>query len=618
MRKSDFPVAVLRRKAVVYVRQSTMAQVEDNAESRRRQYALGDLARDCGFRRVDVIDDDLGRSAGGTTERPGFERLVAMLCAGDIGAVFCSEASRLARNGRDWHHLLELCGLVGARVVDGEEVYDPCRPDDRLLLGMKGSISEFELGVLRNRMTEALWSKAERGELRIQVPIGYVWEPDGVPALDPDRRVQEVIRVVFDKFRELGSARQVLLWLTREELHLPRPEDGRRMTGFAWRPARYRGVISLLKNPFHAGAYAYGKTKPRTEMVDGRARKSYGHDVPMQEWRVLIKEHHEGYITWEDYERNQEQLTRNAFGNAAGAPKSGRGGKALLSGLLRCRRCGHILSVVYYGRSSTPKYRCRQIRDPHGDGRCISFAGWSVDQAVTDELLRVLEPMAMEAAAMAERQMAAEREEARRLRELEIEQARYEARLSERRYAAVDPDNRLVASQLEARWEECMRRVAALERRLSEEDGDEAAEVPAIDLRGLASDLETAWTAPETTMRTRQRLVRTLIEEIVVDVDGERREVVLTIHWKGGRHSEVRARKPGTGEHRRRAPEEAVEIIRTMAGRWPDEQIAAGLNRMATAPGKTTRGPPPAYGGFGRNEASAPIDRPTGTAPGSR
>src|SRR6201993_4098146 len=257
------PPTVLSRKAVVYVRQSTQTQVQVHLESQRRQYDLVDEARRHGFRNVEVIDDDLGRSASGTVARPGFEKLVAGLCAGEVGAVLCFDASRLARNGRDWHHLLELCGLVEARVIDLDGVYDPCRPNDRLLLGMKGSISEFELGVLRARMLDAARAKARRGELRISVPIGYIWHREIGLGLDPDRRIQEAIRLIFSRFRELGSARQVLLSMAKDQIHFPRPSDGKKLVAFEWLPIRYRNVISVLKNPFYAGAYAYGKSEQR-------------------------------------------------------------------------------------------------------------------------------------------------------------------------------------------------------------------------------------------------------------------------------------------------------------------------------------------------------------------
>jgi len=340
------PAVVLQRKAVVYVRQSTPRQVQLNLESQRRQYELVEVARRRGFSNIEVIDDDLGRTADGAVERPGFDRLVAALCAGQVGAVLCLDASRLARNGRDWHHLLELCGLVEARVIDLDGVYDPCRPNDRLLLGMKGSISEFELGIIRSRMYEAARSKARRGELRISTPIGYTWDRNVGLTLDPDIRLQEVIRLVFQKFRELGSARQALLWMASQNIHFPYPSDGRTWTSFEWRPIRYRNVISILKNPFYAGVYSYGKSEKRTEIVDGRARKSYGHHKPMEAWEVFIKDHHEGYISWAEYERNQALIAGNAYGSV-GDTKSGRGGRALLAGLICCalrppaQRCLH-------------------------------------------------------------------------------------------------------------------------------------------------------------------------------------------------------------------------------------------------------------------------------------
>ena len=341
------PAAVLKRKAVVYIRQSTQAQVQTNLESQRRQYELVDVARRRGFRDVEVIDDDLGRSASGMVARPGFERLVAWLCAGEVGAVLCFDASRLARNGRDWHHLLELCGLVEARVIDLDGVYDPCRPNDRLLLGMKGSISEFELGVLRARMLDAARAKARRGELRISVPIGYIWHREIGLGFDPDLRIQEVIRLIFARFRELGSARQVLLSMLAEQVHFPRPSDGKKLVTFEWTPIRYRNVISVLKNPFYAGAYAYGKGEKRTEIVDGRARKSYGHRKPLEEWEVLLKDHHEGYIDWAEFERNQKQLAVNAYGKVGrrevGARRTGAAGWAAILWPLRTPLGGKLL-----------------------------------------------------------------------------------------------------------------------------------------------------------------------------------------------------------------------------------------------------------------------------------
>jgi len=579
------PATVLKRKAVVYVRQSTQTQVQTNLESQRRQYDLVDEARRRGFRDVEVIDDDLGRSASGTMARPGFDRLVAWLCAGDVGAVLCFDASRLARNGRDWHHLLELCGLVGARVIDLDVVYDPCRPNDRLLLGMKGSISEFELGVLRARMYDAARSKARRGELRISVPVGYVWDREMGLGFDPDMRLQEAVRLIFARFRELGGARQVLLSLAEDQLHFPRPSDGKRVIAFDWTPIRYRNVISVLKNPFYAGAYIYGKSEHRTAIVNGRAQKTYGHGKPFDEWEVVLKDHHEGYIDWAEFERNQKQLAANAYGRV-GEVKSGRGGQALLVGLLRCARCGRRLKVAYYGRKGRA-YRCDNPNLMLAAARCLTFGSSRVDTVLARELLRAVEPVAVEAAMAAERLRMERVNERRHILELDLQKARYEASLAERRYAACDPDNRLIAAQLEKSWETALRQVEACQARLEPRDITQSAN--GADFLGLTNDLETAWTSPNVSMRSRQQLLRALVVDIIADVDEAARDVILTIHWRGGQHSQLRVRKPKSGEHGCRTPDEALAVIRSMAARWPDEHIAASLNRMGmrTGQGKT-------------------------------
>ena len=369
---------VLRRKAVVYVRQSTQAQVQINLESQRRQYELVDEARRRGFHQVEVIDDDLGRSASGTVARPGFDRLVAWLCAGEVGAVLCFDASRLARNGRDWHHLLELCGLVEARVIDLDGVYDPCRPNDRLLLGMKGSISEFELGVLRARMLDA--ARAKAGAASCASASRSAMSGTARSALASIRicGCRKSIRLIFARFRKLGQrAPGTAVDDADDQVHFPRPSDGKKLITFDWTPIRYRNVISVLKNPFYAGVYAYGKSEKRTEIVDGRARKSYGHGKPVEQWEVMLKDHHEGYIDWAEFERNQKQLAANAYGRAGGA-KSGRGGRALLAGLLCCGRCGRRLrSATRVGRRAaglpmrSPKMRSRGRRD------AVIFGGWA-------------------------------------------------------------------------------------------------------------------------------------------------------------------------------------------------------------------------------------------------
>lgn len=578
----DLPKEALRRSAVVYVRQSTGMQVQENLEGQRRQYELVDLARQYGFREVSVIDEDLGRSASGTMDRPGFRNLVGRICEGTVGAVFCLEASRLARNGRDWHHLLELCGLVGAYVIDGDGVHDPALPNDRLVLGLKGTMSEFEVTLIRKRLVDAAVSKARRGELRIGVPVGYLWSREAGLMMDPDRRVQEAIRTVFRLFERLGSATQVLLSMRREGLVFPRPADGKRSPMLAWRAPSYRNVLSVLQNPFYAGAYAYGKSKVQTDLVDGSLRKRYGRACPMDAWAVLNRDHHEAYVPWETFESNRHLLSRNAFCKRAGGAKSSRGGQALMAGLLRCRRCGRMLCVMYSGRGHKPRYSCRSGRSMHGVKACIAFGARRPDQAIAEEILLVVQPLAVEAARMAERDAIARVDERKRALELERQQAEYEAKLAARRYEQVDPDNRLVAAELEARWNAAMARLRECEARLVAG----SPKAPAVDretLLTLADDVRAVWSAPSAEMRTKQRLVRTLVEEIVVDVEDSTREIVLVIHWRGGQHSELRVRKPKPGEHTMRNSAEVDQIIRQMGTRWSDDHVAATLNRMGTA-----------------------------------
>jgi excisionase family DNA binding protein len=578
----------LVRKAIVYIRQSTPNQVLHRQESKRRQYGLLGRARDLGFREVAVIDEDLGRTGSGFVERPGFERLVAEVCSGEVSAVFAIEASRLARNGRDWHHLIELCGMVGAVVVDFDGIYDPNVLNDRLLLGLKGTMSEFELSLLRQRSEEAIRQKAGRGELQFLLPVGLCWTSSGKIEKDPDERVQQAIELVFRKMTELGSVRAVLLWFVEKKVclpALPRDPGERKMI---WKVPVYSNIRSILTNPIYAGAYAFGRTETRTHIVNGRARKTVGHPKPQREWTVLIQDHHIGYISWQEYERNQAMMAANNHMQSGGEPKAGRGGRALLSGFLRCRRCGRMLRVSYIGtRGAVIHYQCNGARQQRGEDRCIAFGGLRVDAAVASEVLKAVAGNAIEAALEAAERIQQQREELRKSITLEVEQARYEARLAARRYEAVDPDQRLVAAELEARWNIALQKEQTLQKKLSEFD-DKVQSIPSPDkevLLSLAQDLPAIWNSPSTDMRLKQRLVRILIEEIVVDVDDESSQVVLVIHWSGGRHSEMRVKKNESGKHRRCTSMDAVGVIRQMAGRFSDEQVAATLNRLGLRTG---------------------------------
>jgi excisionase family DNA binding protein len=571
----------LVRKAIVYVRQSKPSQLIHNQESTRLQLSLADRARTLGCQHVVVVDDDLGRTGSGLVDRPGFQRLVAEVCSGEVGAVFCAEASRLARNGRDWHHLIDLCGMVGAVVVDLDGVYDPSLTNDRLLLGMKGTISEFELNLFRQRSGEAILQKARRGELQIQIPVGFCWAPSSLLEKDPDQRVQQAIQLVIHKMTELGSVRQVLMWFLQENISLPSfPHDSveRKMV---WKVPGYASLHSMLTNPIYAGAYVYGRRETRTKIVDGRARKSAGHRKPQSEWKVLIKDHHPSYLSWEEYERNQSMITTNSYMINSGAErKAGRGGRALLSGLLRCQCCGRMMNVNYPG--SVVRYVCNSSRSQYGEETCISFGGLRVDAAVSREVLEAVSGNAIQAALEAAEQMEQKRQNLRKAIELEVEQTRYEARLAARRYESVDPEQRLVAAELEARWNTVLQKVKELENKLHEFD-DQVQSAPAPNMQvllSLAQDLPAIWNSPSTDMRLKQRIVRILIREIIATVEEKSREVVLLLHWAGGRHSELRVKKSETGRSRRCTDPEAIEVIRQMAGKFSDQQIAGTLNRL--------------------------------------
>lgn len=576
----------LQRNACVYVRQSTPDQLVHNLESQRRQYGLADRAKQLGWATVDIIDEDLGRSGGGIA-RPGFERLLAAICEGRVGAVFAIEASRLARNGRDWHTLIEFCGLVGTIIVDEDGIYDPRHPNDRLLLGMKGTMSELELSMFRQRSQEALRQKARRGALVLGVAAGYVKAGRDRIEKSPDNRVQQAIQLVFTKFAEFQSARQVHIWLRDEGIELPAKSRQGEAHGVVWRLPAYNIVHNILTNPIYAGVYAFGRTTSRISVVDGRKRVRRGVHRPMAEWDVLIKDHHAGYIGWDEFERNQKTIANNATGmTSALARGAAREGELLLAGLVRCGHCGRKLHVHYGGKLG--RYVCYGACMNHGTERCITVSGLSMDAAITKEALRVLKPLGIEAAIKAIESCSNETTAAERQLELSLQQARYEVAHARRQYDAVDPANRLVASELERRWNEALQAVAKIE-------GDIAAliarrppplgEPERQQLMALGANLEAAWSHPSATAATRKRIVRTAISEIIVRRDGGIIHAVL--HWQGGDHTEltVKQRLNAAGRHNPRIPDEEIALIAELARLIPDRQIARLLNRIGLKTG---------------------------------
>jgi len=575
----------LGRGAFVYVRQSTPDQVLNNHESRRRQYALVDRARALGWSMVEVIDDDLGRSGSGIA-RPGFEKLLAAICEGRVGGVVSIEASRLARNGRDWHTLLEFCGLVGTVIVDEDGVYDPRHPNDRLLLGMKGTMSEMELSLFRQRSLEALKQKARRGELFLTVAVGYLKAPNDRIEKDPDRRVQEAIALVFSKFDELQTVRQVHLWMRQKRLPLPAVSYGDGGRQITWKLPVYNTLHHMLTNPVYAGAYVFGRTGSRTTIEAGRKRIVRGFRKERAAWEVLILDHHEGYIGWTDFERNQRLISDNANGKSFMSRGSVRRGQALLAGLLRCGHCGRKLHVAYSGADGdVGRYHCRGGYLNHGGDRCISFGGMRIDRAVGAEVIERLQPLGIQAALDALDERQAEDAEKRRQIELALEQARFEAARAQRQYDAVDPDNRLVAAGLEQRWNSRLLEVQRLDQELEQLSAAPAATPTQSErtrLLALGADVEQAWASPAALPATRKRIIRTLIGEIVVRVEDS--ELAIVIRWNGGDHTSLRVAKNRAGQHRWTTDAEVVELVAALARLLPDQAIAAVLNRA----GKTT------------------------------
>lgn len=573
----------LLRDAIVYVRQSTALQVTQNLESQRRQYGLAERARQLGWSGVEVIDDDLGRSGAGA-RRPGFERLLAAICEGRVGAVLSLEASRLARNGRDWHTLLEFCGLVGTLIIDEDGVYNAASPNDRLLLGMKGTMSEMELSVFRQRSTEAMKQKARRGELFLTVAVGYVKAGKDRIEKDADRRVQDAIMMVFRKFAELQTIRQVLVWCRQEKILLPVLGNGPAAGQVLWRLPVYPTLHHMLTNPVYAGAYAFGRRTARVTIEDGRKRvvRSMQHD--WRNWQVLICDHHESYISWDEFERNQQLIADNANGKRFMSRGAVRSGEALLPGLLRCARCGRKLRVRYGGH--TYRYECSGAFNQLAAARCITFGGMRTDRMLAKEVLTRLQPLGVEAALAAIEQRGQQRSEKQRQLELALQQARYEAARAQRQYDAADPENRLVAGELERRWNERLAAARDLESEIARLTADQAPPLTESDrerLMALGYDLARAWDSSGATPETRKKIIRTVIHEIVVDIVGD--TIDLIIHWQGGDHTRLMVKRNRPGQTRWTTDVEVVDLVRALARQMPDETIAALLNRSGKKTG---------------------------------
>lgn len=574
----------LKRKAVIYLRQSTIQQVVEHSESTRRQYALRERAEQLGWLpgAIEAIDEDLGCSGTTTVGRSGFQRLGEEVSCGLVGAIFVLEVSRLARSSADWHRLLDLCSVADVVLVDEQTVYEPADPNDRLVLGLKGTMSEAEQNWMQLRLRGARISKARRGELYMPPPIGYLWDrATACYQMDPDQEIQAAIRMIFDRFRLQGSAWGVMRFMIEHGLRIPGREAATADAQVRWSEPRPSRILSILHNPTYAGAYVYGRRKRGAEIVDGEMKQSYRR-LPIDQWAILLRERHPGYISWEDYVENQRRLAQNRPHRDEPAHQgAARQGDALLQGLVICGRCGHRMYATYSGRGRKARYICLS---PSKQGRsnqsCWSVAAGGIDDEAARQFLEVVQPPEVELGMAVSQQANQQADELDQQWQLRIERAEYEARLAERRYKAVDPDNRIVARTLEEQWEDklsCLHELNSQYQELRREKKVELGSKDRERIVELSRQLGTVWKAESTTMRDRKNLLRVLVDHVCLSPideidDGTRLEIL----WKTGAVTQVVVQRQRPGKPN---DPQAVALMRELVSEMvPAAEIARQLN----------------------------------------
>ena len=585
---SKIKLSHTQRAAYVYIRQSTPGQVEHNRESTARQYALADRACQLGWAKeqVVIVDQDLGLSGSSTDKRSGFARLTSEVALAHVGIVLGLEVSRLARNNADWYRLLELCGITDTLIGDNDGIYHPALFNDRLLLGLKGTMSEAELHILRARLDGGIRNKAARGELRRGLPVGLVWgEQDGEVLFHPDEAVTGAIRTVFDRFAEFGSARRVWLWFRSEGLSFPLQTTPAGMPGpIRWVIPTYHALHHILTNPVYAGAYTYGKTKYERYVDEhGAVRKRIRH-LPMDQWSVLIQDHHPGFIDWATFQANLARLDSNTRPQPHQAGGAVREGSALLQGIVTCGHCGRKLMTHYRGRNSTPGYHCAGKDLVNGRGvYCLNVGGLAIEQAVASAFLEAITPGAIEAVQLSVGQLQANHDAALSQWRLEVERTRYEAERAERRYRTVEPENRLVARGLETEWESRLRDLSKAEMELRRREQQKPSTIGPEQLKHiqmLGSDIGLVWRATTTTDRDRKELLRTLLEEAILNLKRAEGRAHLTLRWRGGAFTTLDVPVPRFKPMGPRTDEDTISLLRRLAALYPDEVIAGILNRQ--------------------------------------
>src|ERR1700758_735056 len=580
----------LARKAIVYLRQSSDRQVIYNKESQILQYAMAERVRALSWKHVEIINSDLGSSAGiASAQREGFERVISQVALGEVGIVGSREVSRLSRTDKDWCRLLEVCQIFGTLIADKQQIYDLSYLDDQLVLGIKGTLSVVELKVIRQRLLAGQESKARRGELFKRLPIGYARDPVGKVVFHPDRRVCEAVQLVFAKFHELWSVRQTFQWFRDHDGELP--ANPIRGTQLVWKIPAQSLVRDILRNPFYAGAYVWGRRPVETLLIEGRLKKRQAATRRPEECRVFIADHHVGYIDWATYEENQRMIGRNSVNwEAEESMPAIRAGQGLLVGLLRCGHCGRKLHVRYWGRSGTnARYLCRGDYDDGGQ-YCIGFGGARVDRQLSQELLKGISPFGVQASVKAIEELSSADVAQRAALSNKLEQLQYEAKRAFEQYDVVDARNRLAAAELERRWNEKLEEIEAVQQQLSSLEGKRYSLSSEEETRILAmgENFAEVWHSDRCPPTLKKMIFRTAIEEIIVRTDANKQTLHFTIHWKGGVHTQFEMDRPRLVTEMV-TPMEALEIIRRMAVRHGDDQIASVLNRLGYVTGKGKR-----------------------------